>query len=368
MRRPGDSDPPIDWTLTTWEGSRREQLRRWAALPLERTIAALEEMGELAEALGGPRPATQYQPGADAGRSEAHEESSAREGKDPAVDLAPLERAAFWKMSGGGNDFIVFDNRDGRFPKGEPDAVAALCARGTGVGADAVVLLEPSSLDGADFRMTYYNADGSEAPMCGNGALCIARLAGELGLARGGTVAFETGSGLYRAQLSDQRPSRVRLSMRDPRDVRPSLPQIEALGYRRAGFADTGTRHLIVLVDDLAAVDVAGDGPALRWNALFQPVGVNVSFAAVRGPRELALRTYEKGVEAETLSCGTGATAAALLTHLWGLTEPPVTVHPPGGFELTVRFEREGERFVSVTLEGDARIVFRARLGAGPLA
>ncbi len=285
--------------------------------------------------------------------------------------LARLGGASFWKMSGGGNDFVVFDNREGWFPKGLPAVVAALCARGSGVGADAVLLLEPASAEGADFRMIYYNADGSEAPMCGNGALCIARFADELGVAGdagdSGTsvLHFETGAGLHLAALDRERRSRVRLSMRDPKDVRPSLGEIEALGYRRAGFADTGTRHLIVLVDDAASLAVAAAGAALRWHPLFQPAGVNVSFAALRGPREITLRTYEKGVEAETLSCGTGAAAAAILTHLWGLTESPVVVRPPGGLELTVRFERTGEGFGNVTLEGDARIVFRGRLGAG---
>jgi diaminopimelate epimerase len=363
MTRPAESDPSIDWTLTTWEGSRREQLRRWAALPLDRTIAALEEMGGLAEALGA---ATHRAPAACARPPLARAQPDER--PDLSLEhLAPLERAPFWKMSGGGNDFVVFDNRAGWFPRGRPEIVAALCARGTGIGADAVLLLEPAG-GGADFRMTYYNADGSEAAMCGNGALCIARLAGELGLARDGGVAFETGAGLYRAELSADEPSRVRLAMRDPRDVRPSLPEIEALGYARAGFANTGTRHLVVLVEELDRVDVATDGPRLRWHPLFQPAGANVSFAAVRGPGELALRTYEKGVEAETLSCGTGATAAAILTHLWGLTEPPVIVHPPGGFDLTVRFrprESAPGSFGDVTLEGDAQIVFEGRLRAG---
>jgi diaminopimelate epimerase len=336
MRRPADSDGSIEWALTTWEGSRREQLRRWAALPLGRTIAALEEMGALAEALRPASPAGQ----------------------------ALLDGAPFWKMSGGGNDFVVFDNRAGWFPKGRPEVVAALCARGLGVGADAVLLLEPARGGDADFRMTYYNADGSEAPMCGNGALCIARFAGELGLARNGAVDFETGAGDYHAELSAERPSRVRLLMREPRDVRASLAEIEALGYSHAGFADTGTPHLIVLVPDVARVDVAGKGAELRRHPLFQPRGTNVSFIGVLGRRELAIRTYEKGVEAETLSCGTGATAAAILTHLWGLTEPPVVVHPPGGFDLTSRFERAADRFTGVTLEGDARIVFEGRLPA----
>ncbi len=288
-----------------------------------------------------------------------------------------LAGAAFWKMSGGGNDFVVFDNREGWFPKGDPQVVAALCARGTGVGADAVLLLERAGSRDADFRMVYYNADGSAAPMCGNGALCIARFAREIGLVRGpagvdgsetkgGEVAFETGAGRYRAELFADHPSRVRLSMREPTGIQISLPDIEQLGYGRVGFADTGTPHLVVLVSELAAVDVARQGAALRRHPLFEPHGLNVDFVQVLGRGELRLRTYERGVEAETLSCGTGATAAALLTCLWGLTAPPILVHPRGGFALTIGFEQlPADTFGHVSLEGDAQVVFEGRLARG---
>ena len=282
---------------------------------------------------------------------------------------AALAGAAFWKMSGGGNDFVVFDNREGWFPKGEAGVVSDLCARGLGVGADAVILLERAALPGAAFRMVYFNADGGEAPMCGNGALCIARFARELGLVDKGKVEFETGAGRYRAELFPDTPSRVRLAMRDPTAMRPSLPEIEARGYAHAGFADTGTPHLVVLVPAVRHVAIAGEGPELRRHALFQPDGLNVNFIEVRDRGDLTIRTYERGVEAETLSCGTGAAAAALLTHLWGLTDAPVVVHPPGGFDLTIGFERSGGPgepfFRRLTLEGDARVVFTGTLPLG---
>ncbi|MFN2433243.1 MAG: diaminopimelate epimerase, partial [Gemmatimonadota bacterium] len=281
----------------------------------------------------------------------------------PPLASGALAGAPFTKMSGGGNDFVVFDNRDGWFPARRRDVVAALCARGTGVGADAVLLLESSGGAGADFRMVYYNADGGEAPMCGNGALCIARFARALGLGRDGGVVFETGAGRYRAEVSETEPARVRLAMRDPGRVDAELREIVARGYERAGFADTGTPHLVVLVDDVHAVDVAAEGAALRHHPLFQPHGLNVNFVQALGPSELALRTYERGVEAETLSCGTGSTAAAILTELWGLTRPPVVVHPPGGCALTIGFEPGTSGAArSVTLEGDARVVFEGRL------
>jgi diaminopimelate epimerase len=277
-----------------------------------------------------------------------------------------LAGASFWKMSGGGNDFVVFDDRARWFPTGRPAAVAALCARATGVGADAVLLLQEPSTADALFRMTYFNADGSEAPMCGNGALCIARFARERGLAApGGDVVFETGAGLYRARLGGGGSPRVRLAMRDPGAIAPALPAIQALGYARAGFADTGTPHLVALVPDVAGVDVPGEGRRLREHEAFGPEGLNVDFVHVVDRRTLRLRTYERGVEAETLSCGTGATAAAILCFLWGLVEPPVRVRPPGGIDLEIGFQQTGPSAVGeVTLEGEARIAFSGELPA----
>jgi diaminopimelate epimerase len=336
--------------------------------------AAEPDREDLTRSAAGADPATVVDEASPAGRGTgaACPPKQARAAPPPVGAWLPaaLGGAAFWKMSGGGNDFVVFDNREGWFPKGAPGLVAGLCARGLGVGADAVLLLEHAATPGAAFRMVYFNADGGEAPMCGNGALCIARLARELGLVARGEVEFETGAGRYRAELFPDSPSRVRLAMRDPTGVRPSLPEIEARGYIHAGFADTGTPHLIALVPDLAGVDVTGEGAALRHHSLFQPAGTNVNFAAVLGRGELAIRTYERGVEGETLSCGTGAAAAALLTHLWELTCPPVLVHPPGGLDLVIGFEAAlaagtGTAFRNVTLEGDARIVFSGTLPLG---
>jgi diaminopimelate epimerase len=269
-------------------------------------------------------------------------------------------------MSGGGNDFVVFDDRSRWFPLDSPAAVPALCARATGVGADAVLLLQPPADPAAAlFRMTYFNADGSAAPMCGNGALCIARFARERGLAGAGDdVVFETGAGLYRASVGGAGSARVRLAMRDPRRIVPSVPAIQAPGRSRAGLADTGTPHLVVLVPDVRDLDVAREGRGLREHDAFAPEGLNVDFVQVVDGRTLRLRTYERGVEAETLSCGTGATAGAILCFLWGLVEPPVLVRPPGGIDLRIGFRRTGPSSVGdVTLEGEARVTFSGTLG-----
>lgn len=270
----------------------------------------------------------------------------------------------FTKMSGGGNDFVVFDNRDRWFPRdGAEDLVARLCRSGLGVGADAVLLLEDDP--GSDFRMVYYNADGGEAPMCGNGALCIARYARLEGIVPEESMRFATGSGLFHARVADPASPAVTLWLVPPRDLTLRYVELEKPPYLRVGFLDTSTRHVVALVDEVEAHDVAGEGSRLRRDPRWDPPGTNVNFVATRGRQQLRMRTYERGVEAETLSCGTGATASAILTYLWGLTEPPVTVETTGGIPLTVDFAPPDDPDalpVDVRLTGEARVVYRGTL------
>lgn len=272
---------------------------------------------------------------------------------------------SFVKMTGGGNDFVVFDNREKWFPvEGAREVVARLCRRGLGVGADAVLLLEQD--DARDFRMVYFNADGGEAPMCGNGALCIARYARMLDVVEGPTMEFTTGSGPFRAQVLDPARSEVTLWLIPPRNLELDVPDLARPPYRRVGFLDTATPHVIVLLDSVEGVeshDVAAEGPKLRHDPRWNPPGTNVNFIAVKGRDRVRLRTYERGVEAETLSCGTGSTAAALLTHLWGLTDPPVTVETTGGFPLVIDFTpADGKLPTDPRMTGDARLVYRGSL------
>lgn len=270
----------------------------------------------------------------------------------------------FVKMSGGGNDFVVFDNRDGWFPKDRaPELVARLCRRGLGVGADALLLLEA---DGdADVRMVYYNADGGEAPMCGNGALCIARYARMEGAVRGAVLRLATGSGTFRAEVPDPERAEVTLWLVPPRDLTLRLRELEEPPYRHVGFLDTSTPHIVALVDDVEGIDLGREGPRFRRDPRWDPPGANVNFVCVVDRHTIRMRTYERGVEDETLSCGTGATASAILTALWGLTEPPVTVRTTGGIPLIVDFTRpedpEGPP-VDPRLTGDARLIFRGEL------
>ncbi|MBW3660226.1 MAG: diaminopimelate epimerase [Gemmatimonadetes bacterium] len=273
----------------------------------------------------------------------------------------------FVKMSGGGNDFVVFDDREAWFPEKEHrELVPRLCRRGLGVGADAVLLLQRSAE--ADVRMAYYNADGGEAPMCGNGAMCIARYARLVGAVDGEELALETGSGVFRARVPDTGRPDVTLWLVPPKDLTLRCTDLEEGPYRRVGFLDAATPHVVALLGSLDAVeahDVRGEGRRLRAHPNWDPPGTNANFVAVVDRSTLRMRTYERGVEDETLSCGTGATASAILTHLWGLTDPPVSVRTTGGLPLRVDFTPGGSGAgppIDPSLAGQALIVYRGTI------
>ena len=281
--------------------------------------------------------------------------------------MSGIAGRTFTKMSGGGNDFVVFDDRDEWFPRDQPGPlVARLCRRGLGVGADAVVLLARDRE--ADFRMVYYNADGGEAPMCGNAALCIARFARLAGAVDGAEMEFRTGSGPFRARVEDPDGAEVTLWLVPPRQLTLDYPELATPPYRRVGFLDTSTPHVVALLVSPAvveALDLAVEGPRFRRHPNWEPVGTNVNFVAPVDRSTVRMRTFEKGVENETLSCGTGATASAILSSLWGLAEPPVTVLTSGGIPLVVDFTAPADAAslpADPTLTGDARIIYRGTI------
>ena len=258
----------------------------------------------------------------------------------------------FTKMNGAGNDFVLLDNRAGNVDLTR-EQIVRVCDRHRGIGADGILLLERPT-NGADFRMRYYNADGGEAEMCGNGARCFARYAdrtaGPLQ-----TLSFETPAGVIGAQLVGEL---VTLQMSEPRDLRRSL-EVPLGGEKiRAGYVDSGVPHVVIPVAKIDEVDVRSLGSQLRHHPMFAPRGANANFSEQRGPRSIAIRTYERGVEDETLACGTGVVASAILFAANENVTGPIDVLVRGGDTLQVDFKRNGDQFGEVTLTGPADFVF----------
>ena len=249
-------------------------------------------------------------------------------------------RIRFAKMHGAGNDFVLVDDRDGAFPC-RREVLAAIGARQTGVGCEGVILVQTS--DRLDFRMKFFNPDGSEAEMCGNGARCVAAFAREIGAAKADTMRFETLAGDVGAEIVG--PGLVRVDMPEPKDLRDN-------------FVNSGVPHCIVPVADLAKTDVEGEGRRIRYSDAFAPAGTNVDFVSYRAPNRADIRTYERGVEAETGACGTGSVAAALVGVAQHGLEFPVTVHTALGYELVIGGEFDGAAFRKVTLTGPVKRVF----------
>lgn len=268
-----------------------------------------------------------------------------------------MQRIPFWKMQGSGNDFILIDHRPPIIP--EPrrrQFVRTVCTRKLGVGADGLIFIEPSAR--VDFRWRFFNADGSEAEMCGNGGRCAARFAA-LNRISGEKLAFETLAGVIHAEVKGRR---VKLELGSARDLRLNL-NIPVAGESWTGqFINTGVPHVVLLVPDLEAAPVVEIGRAIRYHPMFQPAGTNVNFLTRGGPQELQLRTYERGVEDETLACGTGAVAAALIAACLEGVDSPVLVRPRSGEMLRVFFDNQGGIFSAVCLEGEALVVFQGEL------
>ena len=260
----------------------------------------------------------------------------------------------FTKMNGAGNDFILIDNRMGDV-RLDRSQIAQLCDRHRGIGADGILLLEKPG-NRADFRMRYFNADGGEAEMCGNGARCFARFANKVAAAKE-KISFETQAGLISAELKGDS---VTLGMTEPTDLRLHLELGIAGENKTVHFINSGVPHVVIPVVNIEDVDVRHEGAAVRYHKIFSPSGTNVNFMEKRGAKKI--RTYERGVEDETLACGAGIVASALI---FGATEGchgPITVLPRGGDELQVGFETVAGRFCNVTLTGPAQFVFEGTI------
>jgi diaminopimelate epimerase len=260
----------------------------------------------------------------------------------------------FYKLSGSGNDFVFVDARVE--PPGEledPKIVGALCARATGIGADGIVFFEPGTTDAERFSIRYLNRDGSLALLCGNASLCSVRLAAELGIVEPGEdFAFGTSAGLACGRLT---PSGPEIDLQPVSELRSDAGLGLMTGERGFGFAMVGVPHVVVLCDDVESVDVEGRGRPIRHDPSLAE-GANVNFVSRRGA-EWAVRTYERGVEAETLACGTGAVATAALLASWGEPSESAEIRTRSGLPLRVRF-RDGSKGTP-SLAGEGRIVFR---------
>ena len=265
----------------------------------------------------------------------------------------------FTKMNGAGNDFVLIDNRAGDV-RLDRSQIAHLCDRHRGIGADGVLLLEKPAND-ADFRMRYFNADGEEAEMCGNGARCFSRFAKKIADAEE-KISFETRAGVISAELLGDL---VRLQMTEPTDLRLDIKLPLVTENKIVHFINSGVRHVVIPVPRIDDIDVRREGSPIRYHKMFSPGGANVNFVEKRGPAKIAVRTYERGVEDETLACGTGIVASALIVAAMENTDSPITAMSRGGDELQVGFQRSGAastQFRNVTLTGPAEFVFEGTI------
>lgn len=265
----------------------------------------------------------------------------------------------FSKMNGAGNDFIVLDNRSLTLTLSK-ETIAKLCNRQRGIGADGLLCVEPAQGEG-DFRFRYYNADGGEAEMCGNGARCFARFTRLLIETEKNTtphsLSFETIAGLITATfLGDS----IRLIMSIPQDISLNR-KLEGIPFPVHSI-NTGVPHAVCFVPDIQSIDVKSIGQAIRQHPAFSPQGTNANFVQELNQKHLALRTYERGVEDETLACGTGMVASCLIHHLLHNAPSPIRIDVAGGETLEVAFQQTNNNFQKVTLTGPAEITFTGEI------
>ena len=260
----------------------------------------------------------------------------------------------FWKLEGAGNDFLGLDGRAGGF-KLKRQQIADLCDRRRGVGADGVLVVVKPKVRGADFRMRYYNSDGGEAEMCGNGARCFALLARAVSGRKGNVLRIQTQAGLVTLQIRGQE---VQVSMTEPTKLRLGRKLVVAGRKVVVDFLNTGVPHAVLFVRSVRSIDVAKQGRAIRYHSAFAPSGTNVNFVEIGRGNRIYVRTYERGVEGETLACGTGVVASSILSNLRRGLRSPILVTTRGGDHLRVGFSMVNGQARKVTLQGPARIVY----------
>ena len=254
----------------------------------------------------------------------------------------------FYKYQGTGNDFVMVDNRSEFFPKKDIKLIEKLCDRRFGIGGDGLILLENDSV--TDFKMVYYNSDGNQSSMCGNGGRCLVAFAKKLNVIQNNTTFIAT-DGLHHATITDN--GLVSLQMIDVTKVKINPEYV---------FMNTGSPHHVQIVDDLENYDIKENGARIRYGDLYGKTGSNINFVKQIDENTFSLRTYERGVEDETLSCGTGATAVAIAMNVLGKTnDSSVNLNVQGG-KLIVSFDKNDSIFTQVTLKGPAEFVFKGTI------
>jgi diaminopimelate epimerase len=261
----------------------------------------------------------------------------------------------FSKLNAAGNDFVLIDNRTNIIPEGSYQSLAKkLCDRKYSIGGDGLIFLENSSCK--NFKMKYFNSDGSHASMCGNGGRSVAKFAYDLG-AVNSKMAFETDAGVINAEILEK--DRVKLDLCNPKDLKRDIKVEISDRTFDVDFINTGVPHAVIFVDDIEKVDVFKYGREIRYHRVFEPSGTNVNFVQVAKDNTLFVRTYERGVEDETLACGTGITASGIISVLKGFLKSPVKIIAKGGDNLSVAMKIESDKISNVVLEGPAIISFK---------
>ncbi len=269
-----------------------------------------------------------------------------------------MNKIRFTKMHGAGNDFVLVDDRDGSFPE-RGNLIAAMAADHTGISCEGVIFVQCSAK--ADFRMTFYNPDGTEAELCGNGARCVAAFAKRIGAVKANAMTFDTGAGLVDAEIVDE--GLVKVWMPEPTNRRYGMV-VERDGDTpvNGDYLVVGVPHFIVPVPNVAKVDVVREGRALRLSPVFAPSGTNVDFVQYIAPSKAIIRTYERGVEAESGACGTGAVAAAVAGMEAHGMSLPMHVRSSQGYDLAVEGDYRQSQGTGFVLTGPVRTVFEGEM------
>jgi diaminopimelate epimerase len=271
--------------------------------------------------------------------------------------FSEMKKIEFYKMSGSGNDFIVIDNRNNIVDESDlSNFIVNVCRRKMSVGADGVILVQNTG--NADFKWRFFNSDGSVAEMCGNGARCVARFA-YLNNIAGSTMSFETLAGLVKAEVIEER---VKVKMTDPFDLETDDSIELKNGLASISSINTGVPHVVMVKNSIDDIDIVKIGREIRYHDRFSPAGTNVNFACHVKDNTIAIRTYERGVEDETLACGTGAVASAIVMAHKMKLDAPLSVLTRGGGYLSISFKEKEGQYYDIYLEGDARIIYKAHL------